>query len=84
MRLPIGSVDGRILYGIATVEHHTVTDINADMRNAGSVVCSDKEDKITRLRIAAGNRSTYIVKPLRTQPPGVDQPAIGEDIRNKA
>lgn len=84
MRLPIGSVDGRILNGIAAVEHYTVTDINADMRNAGSIVCADKEDKIARLRVAVGNRGTDIVKPLSAKPPGVDQPAIGEDIRDKA
>lgn len=84
MRLPIGSVDGRILNGIAAVEHYTVTDINADMRNAGSIVCTDKEDKIARLCVAAGDRSTNIVKPLSAQPSGVDQPTIGKNIRDKA
>ena len=29
------------------MQHHIVTDIDADMRNAGSVVCAFEEDKIT-------------------------------------
>ena len=68
MRLPIGSVDRRVLNGIATVQHHAITDINAHMGNAGSVVCAGKEDKITGLCIRSGNGSTDIVKPLRTEP----------------
>jgi hypothetical protein len=61
MRLPIGSVDGRVLNGIAAVQHDSIPDINAYMGNAGSVVCSGEEDEITGLRICSGNGSADIV-----------------------
>ena len=84
MGLPIGSVDGRVLDGIAAVQHHAITDINAHMGNAGSVVCAGEEDKITGLRICSGNGSADIVKPLRTESSGVDKSAVREDIGHKA
>ena len=84
MRLPVGSVDGCVLDGIAAVQHHIVAHIDAHMGNARCVVCADKEDKIPRLHIGAGNRRTDIVKSLRTQPPGVDKSAVCEDIADES
>ena len=62
--------------GSPAVQHHIVAHIDAHMGNARCVVCADKEDKIPRLHISAGNRRTDIVKPLRTQPPGVDKSTV--------
>ena len=49
MLLPVGRVDGCVLDGIAAVQHHIVTDINAHMGHAGGVVGSFEEDEITGL-----------------------------------
>ena len=77
-------VDGCVRDGIAAVQHHIVAHIDAHMGNARRVVCADKENEIARLRVGAGNRRADIVKPLRTQPPGVDKAAVCEDITDEA
>lgn len=69
---------------IAAVQHHIVAHIDAHMGNARCVVCADKEDKIPRLHIGAGNKRTDIVKPLRTQPPSVDKSAVCENITDES
>ena len=51
MLLPVGRVDGRVLNGIAAVDHDPITDINADVGHTGGVIRSDKEDKITGLGV---------------------------------
>ena len=84
MGLPIGSVDGCVLDGIAAVQHHIVAHIDAHMGHARRVISADKEDEIPRLHIGAGNRRTDIVKPLRTQPPGVDKSAVCENITDES
>ena len=45
MLLPVGRVDGCVLNGIAAVDHDPITDVNADVRHAGGVIRSDKEDR---------------------------------------
>ena len=66
------------------MEHDSIPDIDSHMGNAGSIVCPDKENEVTGLRIRSGNRSADIVKSLRTEPSRVDESAVCEDIRHKA
>ena len=66
------------------MQHDSITDIDAHMGNAGSIVGPDKENEITGLRIRSGNRSADIVKSLRTEPSGIDESAVCEDIGHKA
>ena len=84
MRLPVGSVDGCVLDGIAAVQHHIVAHIDAHMGHARRVIGANKKDEIPRLRVGTGNRRADIVKPLRTQPSSIDKPAVREDIADES
>ncbi len=65
------------------MQHHIVAHIDAHMGHARRVISADKEDEIPRLHIGAGT-GAYIVKPLRTQPPGVDKSAVCENITDES
>ena len=51
MLLPVGSIDGCVLNGIAAVDHDPIPDVDADVGHAGGVIRPDKEDEITGLCI---------------------------------
>ena len=51
MLLPVGRIGGRVLNGIAAVEHDPITNVNADVGHAGGVIRPDEEDEITGLCI---------------------------------
>ena len=51
MLLPVGRIGGCVLNGVATVNHDPITDVDADVRHTGGVICPDKEDEITGLCI---------------------------------
>ena len=82
MVLPIGRCNGCVLDRISAVQHDLISHINTHMRNAGGIVCADKEHQITGLRIRNGG--TDVIKPLRTKPSRIAQSAVGQHIGNKA
>ena len=51
MGLPVGRVDGRVLNGVAAVDHDPITDVDTDVGHAGGVIRSDEKDEITGLCI---------------------------------
>ena len=84
MLLPVGRIDGRVLNGISAVQHDSIANIDANVGDTGRVVCSDKENEIAGFCICLGDRRTDIVKPLRTEPPGIDKSAVRENVAHKA
>ncbi|MPM76031.1 hypothetical protein SDC9_123026 [bioreactor metagenome] len=46
MTVPIGCIQTGVLDGVSAMNHHIVTDIDANMRNAGRVIGSHEENKI--------------------------------------
>ena len=67
MGLPVACVQVGILDGVAAVQHHPVTYINAHMGHAGCVVGAHEEHQIAGLGV--GYRGGNIVEPLGAQPP---------------
>ena len=51
MRLPVGRIDGRVLNGVAAVDHDTIPNVDADVGHAGGVIRPDEKDEITVLCI---------------------------------
>ena len=68
MCLPVAGVDICVLDGIATVDHHTASDVDTHMAHAVRVIGALEENQITGLGGGAGNRGTDVIQPCRSQP----------------
>ena len=82
MLLPVACIDGCVLNRIATVDHHSVADIDADMRSTSRIVGALKEDQITGSCVCGGYAGTNTKQTGRTEsadiPPNaavIDYPA---------
>ena len=85
MLLPIGRVDGCVLNGVAAVEHHVVSHIDAHMGRAGGIIGALEEHQITRSDIGGGHPRTELAQPLRAQPAEAPaHAAVVVDIADKA
>ena len=84
MLLPVGRIDRCKLDRISAVQHDSIPDIDANVGDTGRVVCSNEEDEIAGFCICLGNRRADIVKPLRTEPPGIYKSAVCENPAHKA
>ena len=84
MLLPVGRTGGRVLNGIAAVEHDPITNVNADVGHTGGIIRPDEKDEITGLCVRLRNRRTDVVKPLCAQPSGVHKSAVRENIADEA
>ena len=67
MLLPVACIDGCVLNRIATVDHHSVADIDADMRSTGRIIGALKEDQITGSCAFRGNTDTGLSQSLRSE-----------------
>ena len=71
MLLPITRIEVGVRNRVATVQHHGIAHINADMGNAGGVVGADEKYKVAGLGLLRGNRGRYCKGPVR---PAVPRP----------
>ena len=76
MLLPITRIEVGVRNRVATVQHHGIAHIDADMGNAGGVVGADKKHKVAGLNLLRGNRGTDIAKALCAQPSHVPSAVI--------
>lgn len=83
MLLPITRIEVGVGNGVATVQHHGIAHINADVGNAGGVVGADEKYKVAGLGLLRGNRGTDIAKALCAQPSHVPS-AVIDDPAHKA
>ena len=65
MGLPVACIEICETNGISAMEHHPITHINADMGNAGGVVCADEKHKVAGLR--GGCAGADVTKALRSK-----------------
>ena len=65
--LPVVCVQVGILDGVAAVQHHPITHIDAHMGHPGCIVGAHEEHQIAGLGV--GYRGGNIVEPLGAQPP---------------
>ena len=71
--------------GVAAVEHHIVTHIDAHMGRARRVVGALEEHQITRSDIGGGHLRTELAQSLRAQPAEAPaHAAVVVDIADKA
>ena len=55
MALPVGRIDAGVGNGVAAVDHHTIADIDANVRRANGVIGFLEEDQVAGLRIRRRN-----------------------------
>ena len=60
MLLPIACVNACVLDGVSAVDHHSVADVDANMRSTGRIIGSLEEDQITGLGICRRYRSADV------------------------
>ena len=86
MRLPIGIAEIGIADGIAAVQHHPVSYIDAAMRDSGDIFAHRalKEHDVSGLHLVIRHGAAQAVQSLGAQPAGVADAAGCEHIRDKA
>ena len=82
--MPVGSVDGSVLDGIAAVQHLAVTGIYAHMRDFRCIIGAFKEYQIARLRLFSADRRTDIIDALGGQATHVAYAGCGVHIADES
>ena len=67
MCLPVTCVNVCVLDGVAAVDHHIVSDVDAHMGSSGGIISSFKENQITGTNIGAGYPCTDTAQALSSQ-----------------
>lgn len=67
MLLPITRIEVGVGNGVATVQHHGIAHINADVGNAGGVVGADEKHKVAGFGLLRRDGGADVVKALRRQ-----------------
>ena len=85
MLLEVWCVDRRILTGLSTVNHHAITDVQADMRHfIGRGIRPLKKYKVAGLCVAWRYGSTLVVNPLRVGTRQVADAGVSENVADEA